>query len=137
MPRGTSDPKPHRMVGRTGVDPRDLVPLDYDMGDATRPEPDLWAERKGTYLPSQVRDEDGVITRRTAYVCCAVCGKWSSLWEFDIDASGLVDPPMRCPHCRYVMRPRLSLWRDIDWTKGQGEKKVALLSDGAGTKHGP
>lgn len=134
MPRGTSGA--NRLIGPPTADPRKLAPLDYLMGDVGLAEEELWKPRKGTYLPSQVRDEDGVVTRRTAYLCCAACGKWSSLWEFDISPFGQVDPPLKCPHCRCVMRPRLAGWGDIDWTAGGPEKKTELLTDDRGT-HGP
>ena len=114
--------------------PSELEPLLFEPADIEESEDKLWKPHKGQYIASQVRDKDGVITRRTAYISCAACGAWSSLWEFDIsDSDGLVDPPVMCPRCHVQFRPLLKGWGDIDWSQSQWTKPQELLSDGKGT----
>lgn len=121
MPRDTSGP-----------DPSSLSPLLFVPADLELPEPELWKPHPGEYVAAQVRDKDGVITRRTAYLSCAACGAWMTLWEFEIDEAGLVKPPVACPKCRSIFKPYLRGWSEIDWTKSTWTKPVALLSDGSG-----
>lgn len=115
-------------------EPSQLDRLLFEPADLALPEGELWKPHPGQYIAAQVRDKDGIITRRTAYLSCAACGAWMTLWEFDIDEAGLVDPPAACPKCRSIFRPFLQSWSEIDWSQSTWTKPVELLSDGSGTK---